>query len=107
MAMAVVACSGGSRGGKLLNSADSLSYIIGMNIAYNIMEMDSTVNSAQVMAGIADVMEGQPKISLEDGKFYLLSYMNYDVYERVKKFENQYLDDMALADKVFYVPAQV
>ena len=99
VAVAVVACGGRSRGDKLLSSADSLSYIIGMNIAYNIMEMDSTINASQVVAGIADAMEGQTKISLEDGKFYLLSYMNYDVYERVKKYENQYLDDMALADK--------
>lgn len=51
------------------------------------------------MAGISDVMAGEPKISLEDGKFYLLSYMNYDVYDRVKKYENQYLEDLANSDK--------
>lgn len=99
VAMAVMACGGSSRGGKLQNSTDSLSYIIGMNIAYNIMEMDSTVNASQVMAGISDVLDGTPQISLEDGKFYLLSYMNYDVYERVKKYENQILEDMASSDK--------
>ena len=99
MALAIVACGGSSRSGKLQDSADSLSYIIGMNIAYNIMEMDSTLKAPQIMEGIADVLAGEPKISLEDGKFYLLSYMNYDVYERVKKYENQYLEDMAAADK--------
>ena len=99
VAMAVMACGGSSRGGKLQNSTDSLSYIIGMNIAYNIMEMDSTVNASQVMEGISDVLDGTPQISLEDGKFYLLSYMNYDVYERVKKYENQILEDIASSDK--------
>lgn len=99
VALVIVACGGPSRGGKLQDSADSLSYIIGMNIAYNIMEMDSTLKASQIMAGISDVMAGEPKISLEDGKFYLLSYMNYDVYDRVKKYENQYLEDLANSDK--------
>lgn len=98
-AIAVVACGGSSKSSKLQDSADSLSYIVGMNIAYNIMEMDSTLNANQIMAGISDVLAGSPKLTLEEGKFYLLSYMNYDVYERVKKYENQYLDDMAAADK--------
>lgn len=99
VALVIVACGGPSRRGKLQDSADSLSYIIGMNIAYNIMEMDSTLKASQIMAGISDVMAGEPKISLEDGKFYLLSYMNYDVYDRVKKYENQYLEDLANSDK--------
>ena len=99
VALVIVACGGPSRSGKLQDSADSLSYIIGMNIAYNIMEMDSTLKASQIMAGISDVMAGEPKISLEDGKFYLLSYMNYDVYDRVKKYENQYLEDLANSDK--------
>ncbi len=98
MAMVAVSCGSSSQGGKLQDDADSLSYIIGMNIAYNIMEMDSTVRSNQIIAGIKDVLDGEPKISLEDGKFYLLAYMNYDVYERVSKYENQYLSDMAASD---------
>ena len=66
-----------------------------MNIAYNIMKMDSTLRPEVIMAGLSDAMQGQEKISLEDGKFYLLSYMNYDVYERVRKYEDQYLTDLA------------
>lgn len=100
IAMAMVACGGSSSGNKkLTDSADSLSYIIGMNIAYNIMQMDSTVRSEVVVAGLSDALRGEEKISLEDGKFYLLSYMNYDVYERVRKYENQYLEDLAAGDK--------
>ena len=85
MATALVACGGSAgKNQKLSDSADSLSYVIGMNIAYNIMKMDSTLRPEVIMAGLADAMQGQEKISLEDGKFYLLSYMNYDVYERVR-----------------------
>ena len=100
MAAALVACGGSAgKNQKLSDSADSLSYVIGMNIAYNIMKMDSTLRPEVIMAGLADAMQGQEKISLEDGKFYLLSYMNYDVYERVRKYEDQYLTDLAESDK--------
>lgn len=100
MATALVACGGSAgKNQKLTDSADSLSYVIGMNIAYNIMKMDSTLRPEVIMAGLADAMQGNEKISLEDGKFYLLSYMNYDVYERVRKYEDQYLTDLAESDK--------
>lgn len=96
--MLAVACGGASSSRRLADSADSLSYVIGMNIAYNIMQMDSTLRPEMVMAGVEDAMLGQEKISLEDGKLYLLSYMNYDVYERVSKYEDQYLTDLAASD---------
>ena len=99
VAMLAVACGGASSSSKrLTDSADSLSYVIGMNIAYNIMQMDSTLRPEMVMAGVEDAMLGQEQISLEDGKLYLLSYMNYDVYERVRKYEDQYLTDLAASD---------
>ncbi|MBR5281932.1 MAG: FKBP-type peptidyl-prolyl cis-trans isomerase [Alistipes sp.] len=99
VAMLAVACGGASSSSRrLADSADSLSYVIGMNIAYNIMQMDSTLRPEMVMAGVEDAMLGQEKISLEDGKLYLLSYMNYDVYERVSKYEDQYLTDLAASD---------
>lgn len=95
-AIAMVACGGKTGGsGKLEDSADSLSYVMGMNIAYNLMQMDSTLRADAVVAAISDVMSGKPKMTLEDGKFFLLSYMNYDVYERVRKYEEQYLEDLA------------
>ena len=50
------------------------------------------------MAGIEDVLKGREQMSFEDGRMYLLSYMNYDVYERVRKYEEQYLKDLAASD---------
>ena len=95
----VAACGGNAkRPFKLEDSADSLSYVVGMNIAYNIMQMDSTMRADAVMAGIEDVLKGTELMSFDDGRMFLLSYMNYDVYERVRKFEEQYLADLAASD---------
>ena len=95
----VAACGGNAkRSLKLEDSADSLSYVVGMNIAYNIMQMDSTMRADAVMAGIEDVLKGKEQMSFGGGRMFLLSYMNYDVYERVRKFEEQYLKDLAASD---------
>ena len=95
----VAACGGNAkRTFKLEDSADSLSYVVGMNIAYNIMQMDSTMRADAVMAGIEDVLKGTELMSFDDGRMFLLSYMNYDVYERVRNYEEQYLSDLAASD---------
>ena len=95
----VAACGGNAkRNFKLEDSADSLSYVVGMNIAYNIMQMDTTMRADAVMAGIEDVLKGTELMSFDDGRMFLLSYMNYDVYERVRKYEEQYLADLAASD---------
>ena len=95
----VAACGGNAkRTFKLEDSADSLSYVVGMNIAYNIMQMDSTMRADAVMAGVEDVLKGTELMSFDDGRMFLLSYMNYDVYERVRKYEEQYLSDLAASD---------
>ena len=95
----VAACGGNAkRNFKLEDSADSLSYVVGMNIAYNIMQMDTTMRADVVMAGIEDVLKGTELMSFDDGRMFLLSYMNYDVYERVRKYEEQYLTDLAASD---------
>ena len=95
----VASCGGNAkRNFKLEDSADSLSYVVGMNIAYNIMQMDSTMRADAVMAGIEDVLKGTELMSFDDGRMFLLSYMNYDVYERVRNYEEQYLADLAASD---------
>lgn len=95
----VAACGGNAkRNFKLEDSADSLSYVVGMNIAYNIMQMDTTMRADAVMAGIEDALKGGELMSFDDGRMFLLSYMNYDVYERVRKYEEQYLSDLAASD---------
>ncbi|MBR2073283.1 MAG: FKBP-type peptidyl-prolyl cis-trans isomerase [Alistipes sp.] len=97
-ALFITACGGGRGSSELVDSRDSLSYVIGMNIAYNVLQMDSTVNADVVVAAIDETMRGKERFSLEEGKTYLLSYMNYDIYERVRRYEEQYLNDLAASD---------
>lgn len=91
-------CGGHGGSHKLADGRDSLSYVIGMNIAYNIMQMDSTINADVVVGAIDDALRGRERFSLDEGKRYLLNYMNYDIYERVRHYEEQYLADLAASD---------
>ena len=100
-AVALLSCGGKSNSGaakELTDKTDSLSYVIGMNIAYNIMKMDSTVRPEAVIKGISDALNGAEALNLEDARTYFLSYMNYEVYERVRKYEEQYLTDLVASD---------
>ena len=62
----VVACGGSTTkwNGKMVDSADSLSYIVGTNIAYNILQMDSTMRAEGVMAGIEDALKVPRRVAL-------------------------------------------
>lgn len=83
----------------LNDETDSLSYVVGMNIAYNIMTMDSTLRAEVVCAAIADALAGEEMISAEDAKTYFLAYMNYGAYERTRSYEEQYLSDLEKSDR--------
>ena len=101
IAVALLSCSG-SKGSnantQLTDQTDSLSYVIGMNIAYNIMKMDSTIRPEAVIKGLDDALNGKELLTIEDARTYFLAYMNYDVYERVRKYEEQYLSDLVAGD---------
>ncbi|MBP3564738.1 MAG: FKBP-type peptidyl-prolyl cis-trans isomerase [Alistipes sp.] len=101
IAVALLSCSG-SKGSsttkQLADQTDSLSYVIGMNIAYNIMKMDSTIRPEAVIKGLDDALNGKELLTIEDARTYFLAYMNYDVYERVRKYEEQYLSDLVAGD---------
>ena len=94
----MVSCS--RKSGLTLNDqTDSLSYVVGMNIAYNIMKMDSTLRPEVVCAAIDDALSGREMLSAEDAKTYFLAYMNYGSYERTRAYEEQYLSDLEQSDR--------
>ncbi|MBR2170353.1 MAG: FKBP-type peptidyl-prolyl cis-trans isomerase, partial [Alistipes sp.] len=99
VAMACGRTATSSGNGTISNQSDSLSYVVGMNIAYNIMQMDSTLNPAAVVRGINDALNSEEMLSLDEARTYFLAYMNFDIYERVKNYEEQYLTDLAKSDK--------
>lgn len=83
----------------LEDALDSVSYVVGMNIGYNLQKMDSTLQAAAVVKGINDVLTSREMMSIEDARTYFLAYMNHDVYDRVRGYEEQYLADLEASDK--------
>ena len=97
---ALSACGGGKQAEPTMqNDQDSMSYVVGMNIAYNILKMDSTINREVLLMGIEDVLTENAKMTQEEAKEYFLVYMNYGIYERVREYEDRYLNDLVATDK--------
>lgn len=86
---------------QMLNSADSMSYVMGLNLGLNLIAADSMLNAEMVCMGIRDVYAQQHKLSDEEARNAFLKYMNWDNYERVKAFEKQFLGDLRKADRKF------
>ena len=72
-------------------SADSMSYVMGLNLGRNLMGLDSLLNIEAVCEGVRDAYLSQPKLNDEQARTAYLKYLNYDVYERTKAFETQFL----------------
>jgi FKBP-type peptidyl-prolyl cis-trans isomerase FkpA len=86
---------------KLGTEADSMAYVIGMNVGKNLMQMDSTLNVEVLCAAIQDVYNNREKMTIEEAKVYYLRQMNYTKYERFKLYEEQFLADMAKGDRAY------
>ena len=99
-AAVVVGCGGGNSSGNvaLTSETDSISYIVGMNIGYNLLKMDTTLNREAVIKGVNDALKGSERISADEARQYFLAYVNYGVYERVRNYEEQYLSDLEASD---------
>lgn len=83
------------------NSADSMSYAMGVNLGRNLIGVDSLLNIDAVCEGLRDAYLAQEKLNDEEVRVAFLKYMNYDIYERVEKFEKQYLEDLRKEDRKF------
>lgn len=105
LAVCVVACSPKApvqpQVAKMATSADSMSYVVGLNIGLNLIKADSMLNIEFVKQGIEDVYRGEHKLRDEEARTAFLKYMNYDNYERVKRYEKQFLEDLRKQDRKF------
>ncbi|MBR2867213.1 MAG: FKBP-type peptidyl-prolyl cis-trans isomerase [Alistipes sp.] len=101
--LVLVSCGGKSTTVKptMQTSADSMSYVMGLNLGRNLAGIDSLLNVDMVCEGLRDAYNGQPKLNDEVARAAYLKYMNYDIYERVKHFENQFLEDLRRQDRKF------
>ncbi|MFR9648898.1 MAG: FKBP-type peptidyl-prolyl cis-trans isomerase [Rikenellaceae bacterium] len=99
-----VACGGGgeSRGkvASINNSMDSVSYIIGMNIADNIADIDS-INVEVVCRAIRERFSKKSLFSDEDARDYFLKYHTYLLPESHRAVEEIYLSELANANRRF------
>ncbi len=100
---AMSACGGGGGNDRpaMNDDTDTMSYVLGMNIAYNLMEMDSTINVDMVCMAIRDAYAHEELLSADEARTAFLRFMNYDNYERVQRYEEQFLNDLRAADRKF------
>lgn len=95
----VIGC--GKGGGKIATDADSVAYVIGLNVGHNLLAMDSTLNVDIVCAAIRDVFDGEQKMSLEEGRNYLLAQKTYFVHEKAQAYQEQFLADLSKSDRSY------
>lgn len=105
LVVGVTACGGGGKATTsrptMQDSADSMSYVMGLNIGMNLVGIDSLLNIEMVCEGLRDAYMNQPLLNDEEARVAFLKYMNYDNYERVRAYENQFLADLRRADRKF------
>jgi FKBP-type peptidyl-prolyl cis-trans isomerase len=97
-----VACNRGkstSQNYVINNGIDSVSYALGMNLGLNLYEKDSLLNVDAVCQAIKDIYAAQPKLNDDEARYAFMKYMNFDVYERTKELENQFLEDLRKSDR--------
>lgn len=101
----MVACGGNTQKSStapaMQTSADSMSYVMGMNIGRNLMGIDSMLNIDMVAEGMRDAYRGEARLTDEEARMAYLKYMNYDNYERIKAFEDSYFEEIRRADRKF------
>ncbi len=86
---------------KYSGESDTLSYIVGLNVAHALMEMDSTLNVDAVCAAIRDTYNGTPKMTLEEARDYYLAEKTYFVHEKAQAHQERYLTDLSKRDRKY------
>ena len=90
-----------STGEKQDGQIDTLSYIVGLNVGYNLIKMDSTLNVESVCQAIRDVYSGNPKMTMAEGRDYYLAEQTYFVHERAKSYQEQFLVDLSKTNRQY------
>ena len=81
-----------NKGKNVLNTnADTLAYVMGLNVGAVLMEMDSTLNVEAVCEAIRDTYNGTQKMTLTEARDFYLAEKTYFVHEKAKAYQEQYL----------------
>lgn len=94
-----VSCNRGKS--KLEGDADTLSYVVGLNVGHALLEMDSTLNIDAVCAAVRDAYTGNAKMTLEEARDYYLAEKTFFVHERAKAHQDRYLTDLSKRDRKY------
>ncbi len=100
---AALSWSSCSRNGEvtLSTEADSVAYVIGMNVGMNLLRMDSMLNVAAVCRAVGDVYAGRARFSPEQARAIYLRYVNYSQPERIRAYERQFLEDYVRTNRSY------
>ena len=90
-----------STGEKQDGQIDTLSYIVGLNVGYNLIKMDSTLNVESVCQAIRDIYEGKPKMSMSDARDFYLAEQTFFIHERAKAYQEQFLVDLSKNNRLY------
>ena len=94
-----ISCNNGKA--KLGGEADTLSYVIGLNVGHALMEMDSTLNVEAVCAAIQDTYNKSPKMTLAEARDYYLAEKTYFVHAKAHAYQDRYLTDLSKRDRKY------
>lgn len=96
-----VSCSGGGKKAELPSEKDSVAYIIGLNVGYNLQRMDSMLNVEAVCQGIRDVYAGTTRMTPEEAQALYLRYVNVSQPEQIQAYEDQFLEDFRQNNRTY------
>lgn len=99
--LAAGACSRKNGSVKLGTEADSLAYVMGMNVGLNLMRMDSTLNAAVVGEAIRDVFAGHSRLSAADAQAFYLRYVNVAKPAKIRAYEERFLEDVVRENRSY------
>ena len=96
-----MSCRSKSSSNNFNKDSDTLSYVVGMNVAHALMEMDSTLNIDVVCDAIKDVYKDKAYMTMEEARDYYLAEKVYFVHERAKAHQERYLTDLNKRDRQY------
>ena len=95
------ACSRGNGKVELHNETDSVAYVIGLNVGYNLQRMDSTLNVEAVCLAIRDVYAQTARMTPEEARAVYLRYVNVSQPEQIRAYEEQFLEDFRKSNRSY------
>lgn len=98
MLIAILAVSLSSCGSSdkhiLKNEADSLAYVIGLNVGYNLKyNTDSTLNVDALCAAIRDIYAGKALMDMDEAGAFYRQYYNVVKPRRAREASQRYLEE--------------